>query len=94
MSHTLATYSGLVYVSLFASVLAFILWNQAVGQIGANKAGLFLHLMPVFGTVFSIIFLGESFHLFHLAGIGLIFTGIYLTTAGGVAIKNRTADNK
>jgi len=81
MVSSLSTYASLVYVALFASVLAFILWNQAVGQIGANKAGLFLHLMPVFGTLLSIIFLGESFHLFHLFGISLIFSGIYLTTA-------------
>lgn len=94
MSHTLATYASLVYVSLFASVLAFILWNQAVGQIGANRAGLFLHLMPVFGTVFSIIFLGESFHMFHLAGIGLIFTGIYLTTIDSSPIINRISAAK
>jgi drug/metabolite transporter (DMT)-like permease len=81
MVHSLSTYASLAYVALFASVLAFILWNQSVGRIGANKAGLFLHLMPVFGTALSILFLGESLQLFHLAGVGLIFTGIYLTTA-------------
>jgi drug/metabolite transporter (DMT)-like permease len=37
--------------------------------------------MPVFGAILSILFLGESFHLFHLAGISLIFSGIYLTSA-------------
>ncbi len=81
MNSSLLTYASILYVALFASVLAFILWNQAVGQIGANKAGLFLHLMPVFGTLLSIFFLGESFQLFHLSGIALIFSGIYLTTA-------------
>lgn len=81
MNSSLLTYASIVYVALFASVLAFILWNQAVGQIGANKAGLFLHLMPVFGTLLSIFFLGESFQLFHLTGIAFIFSGIYLTTA-------------
>ncbi len=81
MNSSLLTYASIVYVALFASVLAFILWNQAVGQIGANKAGLFLHLMPVFGTLLSVFFLGESFQMFHLTGIALIFSGIYLTTA-------------
>jgi drug/metabolite transporter (DMT)-like permease len=75
------TAASLCYVTLFPSVLAFIFWNQAVGQVGANKAGLFLHLMPVFGTVLSIIFLGEALQLFQVAGIGLIFSGIWLTTA-------------
>jgi drug/metabolite transporter (DMT)-like permease len=75
-----ATCVSILYVALFPSILAFIFWNQAVGEVGPTKAGLFIHLMPVFGTLLSIIFLGESLHLFHLAGIGLIFSGIYLTT--------------
>jgi drug/metabolite transporter (DMT)-like permease len=75
-----ATCVSILYVALFPSILAFIFWNQAVGEVGPTKAGLFIHLMPVFGTLLSIIFLGESLHSFHLAGIGLIFSGIYLTT--------------
>jgi len=81
MTTGLATAASLLYVAVFPSVVAFILWNQAVGEVGPDRAGLFLHLMPVFGTLLSILFLGESFYLFHLAGIGLIFTGIRLTTA-------------
>ena len=76
-----ANISSILYVGLFPSVLAFIFWNQSVRDVGPNKAGLFLYLMPVFGTILSIIFLGETFHLFQLAGIGLIFSGIWLTTA-------------
>jgi len=75
-----ATCGSILYVALFPSVLAFIFWNQAVGEVGPNKAGLFLHLMPVFGAILSFLFLGESLHLYHLAGIGLIFSGIYLVT--------------
>ena len=70
----------IIYVALFASVLAFIFWNRAVRSIGANKAGPFIHLMPVFSTLLAIIFLGEQVHWFHLAGILLIFTGIGMTT--------------
>ncbi|MFZ4858495.1 MAG: DMT family transporter [Desulfuromonadaceae bacterium] len=75
-----ANFTCLLYVGLFPSVLAFIFWNQSVRIVGPNKAGLFLYLMPVFGTILSIIFLGETFHLFQFAGIGLIFSGIWLTT--------------
>ena len=77
----LATCGSILYVALFPSVLAFIFWNQAVGEVGPNKAGLFLHLMPVFGAILSLVFLGESLHLFHLAGMGLIFAGICLAAA-------------
>lgn len=75
-----ASIATIVYVGLFASVLAFIFWNKAVRTIGANRAGPFIHLMPVFSSILAVIFLGERIELFHLAGIGLIFTGITMTT--------------
>lgn len=75
-----ANISSLLYVALFPSVLAFIFWNQAVREVGPNKAGLFLYLMPVFGAILSAVFLGESIRSFHLIGMALIFTGIHLTT--------------
>jgi drug/metabolite transporter (DMT)-like permease len=76
----LVTCGSMFYVAVFPSVLAFIFWNQAVTELGPNRAGLFIHLMPLFGTILSIIFLGELLQLFHLAGICLISLGIYLTT--------------
>ncbi len=73
--------SVLVYTGLFPSILAFIFWNYGVKQIGPNRASLFLHLVPVFGSIVSILFLGERLFLFHFVGIVLIFSGIYLSTA-------------
>ncbi|UOD35584.1 DMT family transporter [Deferribacteraceae bacterium V6Fe1] len=67
------------YVAVFASVLAFICWNRAVREVGANKAGPMVHLMPVFGTILSYIFLKEKIYLFHITGILLVFTGIFTT---------------
>jgi drug/metabolite transporter (DMT)-like permease len=72
---------SIAYVGLFASVISYICWNRAVRQVGANKAGLFIHLMPVFSTMLAILFLGEVLRPFHIAGIALIGTGLYLTTS-------------
>jgi drug/metabolite transporter (DMT)-like permease len=72
---------SIAYVGLFASVISYICWNRAVGQVGANKAGQFIHLMPVFSTLLAILFLGEVLQPFHFAGIALIGAGIYLTTS-------------
>jgi len=77
----LVTCGSLLYVAVFPSVLAYLFWNQAIVELGPNKTGLFIHLMPVFGTILSIVFLGESLQLFHVVGICLISLGIYLTTA-------------
>jgi drug/metabolite transporter (DMT)-like permease len=71
---------GVMYVALFASVLAFACWNRAVAALGANVAGLSLPLMPAFGTVLAMIFLGEELRIFHLGGIATILFGVALAT--------------
>lgn len=68
------------YVAVFPSVLAYIFWNRAVAELGANRTGQFMHLMPVFGTLLAMLLLGERMRGFHLAGIGLIAAGIWLAT--------------
>jgi hypothetical protein len=70
-------------VALFSSVLAYIFWNRGVEQVGAQVAGLLVHLMPVFGVVLAWLFLGERLALFHIAGITLILTGIWITSRRG-----------
>jgi drug/metabolite transporter (DMT)-like permease len=72
--------AGLIYVGVFPSFLGYIFYNRSVAEVGASKASLFIHLMPVFGTLLSIAFLGELPHVYHFAGIALIFGGIWLTT--------------
>lgn len=72
--------ASLAYVGLFPSFLGYIFYNRGVAEVGASKASLFIHLMPVFGTLLSAIFLGEIPLSYHYLGIGLIFTGIWLTT--------------
>ena len=68
------------YVAIFASILGFIFWNRAVREVGANKAGPFIHLIPVFSTLLATIFLNEALANYHIHGMILVFTGIALTT--------------
>jgi drug/metabolite transporter (DMT)-like permease len=71
---------GVLYMGLMASVVAFIFWNRGVAVVGANAAGFTIHLLPAFGTVLAILFLGESFASFHAAGIATILGGVLLAT--------------
>jgi drug/metabolite transporter (DMT)-like permease len=71
---------GVVYVALGASVLAYICWNRGVAVVGANVAGFTVHLLPAFGTLLAILLLGESFAVFHAAGIAVILAGVVLAT--------------
>ena len=67
------------YVAVFASIVSFFSWNRGVSILGANKASLFLHLIPVFSSIWAIIFLGEKFSFFHLIGTAFIILGIVLS---------------
>ena len=71
---------GVLYLGLFASVGAFMCWNRAVALVGANVAGFSMPLLPAFGTVLAMVFLGEELRPFHLAGIATILAGVILAT--------------
>ncbi len=77
--------AGLLYVGLAASVGAFICWNRGVAIVGANAAGFTLHLLPAFGTVLAMVFLGEALRAFHAAGIATILVGVVLATRAATA---------
>lgn len=75
-----ASAGAIAYVAVFPSILAYVFWNQAVEELGPNRTGQFIHLMPAFGILLSIIVLGERPAPFHLVGMGLIAGGILLST--------------
>jgi drug/metabolite transporter (DMT)-like permease len=71
---------SVAYMAVFPSVLSYLFWNRGVSTVGANRAGIFVHLMPVFSIIMAFLFLGERLQPFQLPGIALIFCGIFLTT--------------
>ena len=69
----------LVYLALFPSIGSYYCWAGAVSIIGANRAGIFLSLIPLFSTLMAIFFYNEQFQLFHLIGAILIILGLFLS---------------
>ena len=72
----------LSYVVLFPGLASFFFWIKGISIIGSNRAGIFLHLMPIFSTVMAILIFKEKFMTFHLIGALLIVTGIILSSKG------------
>ncbi len=70
----------IVYVVVFASLMAFLAFNRGIEVLGPNKGGLFMHLIPVFAACLAVIFLGERLQWFHALGIAAIFAGIVLAS--------------
>ena len=71
---------SLFYVAVFPSTLAYLCFNRGVALIGANRAAPFFHVVPVFGTVMSIAFLGEHPQTFHFIGFALVLTGVFVAS--------------
>ncbi len=71
------------YVAVFASIIAYICYNRGIELIGPSRASLTAHMLPIFAAGLSVFFLGETLHLFHLAGAAAVVIGIVLT--GGSA---------
>lgn len=74
---------GMLYIAVFPALLAYLFWDIGVRAVGAARAGVFMYLMPVFGSILGMAFLGERFELYHAVGMGLIFAGVAIATRGG-----------
>ena len=70
----------LSYVVLFPGLASFICWIKGITIIGPNRAGIFLHLMPIFSTVLAILIFKEQFMNYHLFGAMFIMSGIFLSS--------------
>ena len=69
----------LIFLALFPSIGSYYCWAGAVSIIGANRAGIFLSLIPLFSTIMAIVILNEQFQFFHLIGAILIILGLFLS---------------
>ncbi|MBG21377.1 MAG: EamA family transporter [Rhizobiales bacterium] len=66
------------YTAIFPSLISQVLFIQANGMIGSNRAGLFVNLVPIFGTILSVLVLRETLHVFHIVALVLVMGGIWL----------------
>lgn len=69
---------ALLYIGIFASLIAFLCWSHGVGELGPERAGQFVHLIPVFGAVLAVALLGEEIVLPQVLGALLVLFGILL----------------
>lgn len=80
VSLSLPTVLAILYIGVFPGFLGHVFYNAGVAAVGPSQGALFIHLMPVFGTLLAALFLGERPYWFHFLGIALVFGGIFMTT--------------
>jgi drug/metabolite transporter (DMT)-like permease len=71
-----------LYAGIFPSLLSQVLYVRGVEMIGANRAGLFINAIPVFGTILSVALVGETMHMFHVVALLLVLGGIAIAEWG------------
>jgi drug/metabolite transporter (DMT)-like permease len=76
---TALTFSAIAYVTLFSTITAFVCWTRGVELIGNNRAGVFLHLVPIYSALMTGVLLGEPLRFYHVAGFALILAGVWCT---------------
>ena len=81
----LVTLGAALYVAIFPGFLVVAAWNRCTDQIGSNRAGPFMHLIPLFSAGLATVFLGEQVGAFHVFGFGLILTGVVLASGASPA---------
>jgi len=74
---TLLTFSAIAFVTVFSTIVAFVSWARGVELIGPNRAGVFLHLIPIYSALLTGALLGEPLRFYHVAGFALILFGVW-----------------
>lgn len=69
---------GLLYIGAVATLVSAVLFSYGVERVGAVRAGILIHLMPVFSSVFAALFIGERLYFYHAAGFVLVAGGAIL----------------
>lgn len=77
------TWLGIGYLGACASAIAFWLWQHAIQEVGASRAGIFFNLVPIFSMGLGAMFLGEALSRTEFLAVVIIFLGIALSIDGG-----------
>lgn len=76
------------YAALFPSIFSQLFWVMGLQQIGSNRGGLFINLVPIFGAILAVLILSEKFQTFHALGLVLVLGGIMLAQKAGIKNTN------
>ena len=74
---TVLTFAAIVLVTLSSTIAAFMFWTRGLELIGPNRAGVFLHLIPIYSALLAGALLGEPLRSYHVVGFVLIIAGVW-----------------
>ncbi|WP_026585004.1 DMT family transporter [Bacillus sp. J33] len=84
-----ATWLAIAHMSIFVTVVSFVMYYNGIKEVGAAKASIFINVMPLSAVIMATLFLGETFTPAHGIGAALVLTGVYIGTNANL-FKKRT----
>ncbi len=70
---------NLLFLGVFASMVAFVIWAQSVKYLGAVKASNYMYVSPIVTLVASYVFLQEEISMMGYVGCALILLGVWVS---------------
>lgn len=89
-----STWIAMLFLTVFCSIVAFILYNYGTEKLPASMAGMFIYIQPLSGVFLAFIVLGECITIYTILGTILIIYGIYEAERRGGMIKNLNSAKK
>ncbi|WP_236034848.1 DMT family transporter [Alkalihalobacterium elongatum] len=77
---SIGVWASLLHMSIFVTVISFIMYYQGIKKVGAAKASIFINVMPVSAVIMATLFLGETFTFAHGIGAVFVLAGVYIGT--------------
>jgi drug/metabolite transporter (DMT)-like permease len=68
-----------LYTAIFPSILSQVFWMRGLEIIGSNRGGIFINIVPIFGSILAIVILQEQFYSFHGIAMILVIGGVLLS---------------
>lgn len=69
----------ILFVAVFPSITSQVLWMRGLELIGSNRGGVFINLVPIYGSALAILLLGERFQPYHGLALVLVLGGVWLS---------------
>jgi drug/metabolite transporter (DMT)-like permease len=75
-----STWIAIAHMSIFVTVVSFVMYYYGIKEVGAAKASIFINVMPVSAVLMATFFLGETFTWAHGVGAVFVLSGVYVGT--------------
>lgn len=70
---------GILYLSIFTSIISYIMWYYAIGKLDTTKVAVFTNAQPIFTTILAVLFLHQPVSTTFITGGIVTIAGVYLT---------------